>query len=40
MNYMVRPVAIQEKKVKVLQNKEIREHYPEMFTATDFEDEV
>ena len=63
LDYVERSVAILERKVKVLQNKEIplvkvqwehrrgsewtweseaemREHYPEMFTATDFKDEV
>ena len=63
LNYVERPVAILERKMKVLRNKEIpmvkvqwehwrgyewtwepefemREHYPNLFTAADSEDEV
>ena len=60
MNYVEKPVAILDRKTKVLQNKEVklvkvqwqhrkgskwtwepevemREHYPGLFTATDFD---
>ena len=63
LNYMERPLAVLERKVKVLWNKkvplvkvqwkhrrgsewmwepeaEMWEHYPELFIAADFEDEV
>ena len=63
LNYIERPVAVLDRKVKVIRNKEVklakmkwqnrrgsewtlepedemREHYPDLFASTDFEDEV
>ena len=63
LNYVERPIAIIEKKIKTLRNKtiglvkvqwqhrkgsewtwepeeEMRRHYPELFTGTDFGDEI
>ncbi|KAI3701131.1 hypothetical protein L2E82_45776 [Cichorium intybus] len=63
LNYVERPIAIIERKIKALRNKtiglvkvqwqhrkgsewtwepeeEMRRHYPELFTGTDFEDEI